>query len=103
MGHKIYISPQISRIGVNTYPNMMGILAGLHVERKYACTKNRDHPNLDECPLIWKNFSEAKYLTGMIEDAPFDGNFNYNKTGKGGKFYQIICFECTNFYGILKI
>lgn len=35
----------------------------------------------NDCPLIWKQFDSAKYLTAHTEDAPDFGGFHYKKAG----------------------
>jgi len=40
-----------------------------------------DNSSVDSCPLIFRRFDEAKYLTSFIEDSPFYTMFNYKQTG----------------------
>ncbi|CAG7724398.1 unnamed protein product, partial [Allacma fusca] len=68
-----------TRIGVNTFPNMMGVLGGME-RYKYPCWA-RPKNKFDDCPLIWKNFSRNNYITALIEDHAEIAIFNYIKTG----------------------
>ncbi|CAG7724308.1 unnamed protein product [Allacma fusca] len=68
-----------TKIGENTFPNMMGGMGGMKFE-DYPCWKTR-HAKLDNCPFIWKNFSRNNYITGLIEDSAALGTFNFMKTG----------------------
>lgn len=36
---------------------------------------------MDDCPIIWRNFSRAGYVTAYVEDEPTIGTFNYKKAG----------------------
>ena len=36
---------------------------------------------MDNCPLIWKNFSANNYFTSFLEDEPHISIFNYEKAG----------------------
>lgn len=36
---------------------------------------------LDDCPFIWKKYSELNYMTAFLEDSPRIGIFNYEKVG----------------------
>ncbi|CAG7731387.1 unnamed protein product, partial [Allacma fusca] len=68
-----------TKTGVNTFPNMMSILGGME-ENHYPCWKDKKN-FLDDCPLIWKNFSSSNYITALLEDSAGIANFNYMKTG----------------------
>ncbi len=70
-----------TKIGENTFPNIMGAIGGMS-PGKYSCWPAQ-LAKLDDCPLIWKNFSENGYLTAFLEDAPGIAIFNYEKTGFG--------------------
>ena len=47
---------------------------------KTTCYPNRT-TNLDECPLIWKEFAKRGYATVYMEDEPEFSTFNYLKAG----------------------
>ena len=36
---------------------------------------------MDSCPILWRNFSRAGYVTAYVEDEPTIGTFNYKKAG----------------------
>uniref|UniRef100_A0A1B6EWE6 Uncharacterized protein n=1 Tax=Cuerna arida TaxID=1464854 RepID=A0A1B6EWE6_9HEMI len=65
----------------NTFPNLMAILTGMnYTQVRKECMQTNNDP-VDECPFIWKKFSEKGYITGYGEDDPTIGSFNYEKTG----------------------
>ncbi|CAG7642277.1 unnamed protein product [Allacma fusca] len=68
-----------TKIGDNTFPNMMGALGGMETN-KYPCWKKKTD-FMDDCPLIWKNFSSSNYVTALLEDSAGIANFNFMKTG----------------------
>lgn len=45
-----------------------------------SCFKTAMTP-MDDCPILWRNFSRAGYVTAYVEDEPSIGTFNYNKAG----------------------
>ncbi|CAG7729635.1 unnamed protein product, partial [Allacma fusca] len=68
-----------TKIGENTFPNIMGVLAGMELN-KYPCYNGSKY-KVDSCPLIWKNYSRSNYVTAFLEDSPGLAIFNYLKTG----------------------
>ena len=68
-----------TRVGKNTFPNVMAFLGGMSVN-KYPCWR-RESQKFDDCPLIWKDFSKQNYVTGYLEDVPGLAAFNHYKTG----------------------
>lgn len=70
-----------NKIADNTFPNLMAILTGMDPDDvKETCWKTRD-TFLDDCPYIWKNFSDEGYVTSLVEDVSWMGTFNYEKLG----------------------
>lgn len=68
-------------VGENTFPNAVAFTMGYQSEElPLVCNYSMSHP-LDPCPFIWKEFSEANYLTAFIEDVPLLATFNHYKTG----------------------
>lgn len=67
-----------TKIGGNTYPNLVGMLTG-----KFASEHNFDDKKdyMDKLNLIWKNFSDSNYVTSHGEDWPELATFNYLGTG----------------------
>lgn len=68
-----------NKIGLNTFPNLVGVLTGHHSHTYY----NGSDPDMhfDHLPLIWKSYSEQGYMTSLIEDMPGFSVFNYEKKG----------------------
>nr|XP_027230658.1 uncharacterized protein LOC113822323 [Penaeus vannamei] len=69
-----------NKVADNTNPNTVASLMGLTQEElKETCQPHRT--KFDDCPLIWKNFSRAGYVTIYGEDSPQFGVFHYNRFG----------------------
>ncbi|ROT82752.1 hypothetical protein C7M84_024084 [Penaeus vannamei] len=70
------------KVADNTDPNMYAVLMGLTAkEFKQNKCRPRQNAKYDDCPLIFKNFSQAGYVTAFAEDAPWMGIFHYNQVG----------------------
>lgn len=70
-----------NKIADNTFPNLMAILTGMDPnDTKKTCWKTEEY-FLDDCPYIWKNFSEEGYVTSYVEDESWISTFNYAKRG----------------------
>lgn len=71
-----------NKIGDNTFPNVMTILTGLSYYElvNHTCMPNRGH-KLDDCPFIWKNYSQKGYVTFHLEDLAWVGTFRFTRTG----------------------
>ncbi|XP_068086105.1 uncharacterized protein [Anabrus simplex] len=70
-----------NKVADNTFPNLVPVLAGLSEKELRNSCWPKDKSSFDNCPFIWKRFSEAGYRTGFGEDAPWLGMFNYLKGG----------------------
>lgn len=68
-----------TKVGENTFPNIMASIGGME-PYNYSCWQKRED-KMDDCPLLWKNFSQNGYMTALLEDAPGIAIFNYEKTG----------------------
>lgn len=70
-----------NKIADNTFPNLMAILTGWTLTQiSQRCIKEIG-VKLDDCPYLWKNFSQEGYLTAYSEDEPYISTFNYEKYG----------------------
>lgn len=69
-----------NKIGDNTFPNLMAILTGHSTEHLKSCWKSKKE-ELDNCPYLWKEFSNQSYITVYGEDQTSITTFNYNKKG----------------------
>lgn len=65
----------------NTFPNLMAILTGYNNSVSYAKCAPRETGKLESCPLVWKGFREAGYVTAYGEDEASISTFNYHKVG----------------------
>uniref|UniRef100_A0A0A9ZE12 Uncharacterized protein n=1 Tax=Lygus hesperus TaxID=30085 RepID=A0A0A9ZE12_LYGHE len=65
----------------NTFPNLVAILAGMTYKQIVNLCFPSNKTPMDNCPLIWKNFSDSGYITAYAEDEPTIGTFNYHKRG----------------------
>lgn len=70
-----------NKIDDNTFPNLMAILTGQTVTQLRSSCWGSNSKKLDNCPLIWNEFSKEGYITAYAEDLPSIGSFNYHKTG----------------------
>lgn len=69
-----------NKVADNTSPNMAASLMGL-TEEELKRTCQPKNTLFDHCPLIWKNFSHAGFITVYGEDAPAVGIFHHEKFG----------------------
>ena len=70
-----------NKIGDNTFPNLMAILTGMNVNQLCDTCFPSNYKKLDDCPFIWKNYSQRGYVTAYFEDEAYIGSFNYAKYG----------------------
>ncbi|XP_011049249.1 PREDICTED: uncharacterized protein LOC105142989 [Acromyrmex echinatior] len=70
-----------TKVADNTYPNLVPVLSGLNQEELRDLCWQMPNKTFDECPLLWKNFSDAGYRTVFGEDACSMSTFNYLKPG----------------------
>lgn len=69
-----------NKVADNTTPNMAASLMGLTQEElRRACQPASTV--FDACPLIWRNFSDAGYVTAYAEDVPSVGIFHHGRFG----------------------
>ncbi|XP_048757347.2 uncharacterized protein LOC125667748 [Ostrea edulis] len=59
-----YVLKGYTKVGDNTYPNLLSLLTGLKAYTKEV------PPGLDNVPFIWKNFSRKGYIDLLSEDHP---------------------------------
>ncbi|EDW98402.2 uncharacterized protein LOC6538156 [Drosophila yakuba] len=71
-----------NKIGDNTFPNLLAILAGYNPESalQKVCNWHEDGC-LDRTPFIWHYLRNASYLTAYAEDESQMSTFNYIKPG----------------------
>ena len=70
-----------NKVGENPLPNLAAILMGLSQEQlRKQCWASR-YEKFDNCPFIWREFSNLGYVTAYVEDEPTGSTFNYHKTG----------------------
>lgn len=73
----------MTKVGDNTYPNMVAVLAGRPVysypelASHFVPLAHSSSDTFDDWPLVWKNFSRAGYTTAFNEDLPHLSIFNY--------------------------
>ncbi|XP_062573561.1 uncharacterized protein LOC134235442 isoform X2 [Saccostrea cucullata] len=71
-----YIMKGQTKVGVNTFPNLVSLLTG---KVCYSKELPSYEEILDPFPFIWKNFSASGYATLLAEDSPGMGSFTYWK------------------------
>ncbi|XP_068218699.1 uncharacterized protein [Palaemon carinicauda] len=72
-----------NKVADNTHPNLLAILMGLtKLElQKHKCQAERAKNKFDDCPFIWKTFSEKGYVTIYGEDLPEMWAFHHDSPG----------------------
>lgn len=77
-----------TKVGDNTDPNLTAVLMGLTVDelKHHSCQtkrtgKRHNKGKMDNCPLIWRNFSDSGYATAYAEDGAWMGVYHFNKIG----------------------
>ncbi|XP_071446730.1 uncharacterized protein [Hetaerina americana] len=93
---KAVVFKGLTKTGDNTYPNMMPMLSGLAAYKHLYADDllpgeklwipvwggfDSRHQNFDDVPFVWKNFSNAGYVTMFAEDLPEYSIFNYLAKG----------------------
>lgn len=68
-----------TKVGANTFPNILPILTGKYSHQLQKTPPYKDF--YDGYPLIWKNFSRCGYVSLFAEDAPHMATFNYLDKG----------------------
>ncbi|ODM96358.1 hypothetical protein Ocin01_10324 [Orchesella cincta] len=66
-------------VGYNTFQNVVAALTSLNEKEINSSCQNQ--LAFDNCPFIWKNFSQRGYTTSFGEDMPTWGIFNYEMAG----------------------
>lgn len=70
-----------NKVADNTFPNLIPILTGLSEEELRELCWPSNSEKFDDCPFIWKNFTQSGYITSFAEDSSWMGVFNYLKKG----------------------
>lgn len=70
-----------NKIEDNTFPNLIAILTGKTLPQLRKLCWPSASSKLDNCPILWNNFSNQGYLTAYAEDEPQMATFNYEKKG----------------------
>ena len=79
LGNIFYLEG-LNKMADNSFPNMIPLLTG---RRLYSgeLSGSENYGPYDDWPLIWKNYSQAGYLTSLHEDYPEFTLFNYKSNG----------------------
>lgn len=70
-----------TKVADNTFPNLVPVLSGMTADQLSKLCNPYPKHKLDDCPFIWKNFSDEGYLTAYTEDIYWMGSFNYARYG----------------------
>lgn len=70
-----------NKIGDNTYPNLMAVLAGKDVDEIESTCLAGDKPKFDDCKFIWDDYKASGFSTMFAEDWVMASLFNYCKPG----------------------
>lgn len=68
------------RVGDNTFPNLIPVLTGKHIEELTNCWPTITS-RFDKCDFIWNKFHKNGYATVFAEEEAWMGLFNYEKRG----------------------
>ncbi|CAI9739025.1 XP_029657266.1uncharacterized protein LOC115231360 [Octopus vulgaris] len=74
---KAYSFPGLTRVGVNTLPNIIPLLTGKFLNE----SKYHQGMSFDSVDFIWKNYSSKNAITLLVEDRPRTGAFNFYRRG----------------------
>lgn len=69
-----------TKIGENTFPNLVSILTGKTKDEIYRNCNPAKH-ELNSCEFIWDKFRKLGFITAYGEDETAIGTFNYQRTG----------------------
>ncbi|XP_023241724.1 uncharacterized protein LOC111639970 [Centruroides sculpturatus] len=79
---KAEILKGMTKVGDNSFPNMVPFLTGRKVGMSQQEFPGKDCSGpFDDWPFIWKNYSKAGYVTALTEDNPEFTLFNYISKG----------------------
>lgn len=79
---KVEILKGLTKVADNSFPNMIALLTGRKVYMNpQELPGNEKKGPYDEWPFLWKNFSNAGYITGLTEDDPVYTILNYAAKG----------------------
>ncbi|KAL1458550.1 hypothetical protein WDU94_008688 [Cyamophila willieti] len=96
-----------NKIGDNTFPNLVAVLAGMSEKELTDNCWPTPKSTLDNCPFLWKNFSEKGFRTLYAEDAFHMSTFNYFKSGfkrsPTDYYFHIFSKESENSIGNTKL
>lgn len=71
-----------TKVGDNTFPNLMPVLTGLsETELQKFCWNADNNFRFDKCPFIWKKYKSKGFVTSFGEDSSWMGIFNYQRKG----------------------
>ncbi|KAG5666120.1 hypothetical protein PVAND_017726 [Polypedilum vanderplanki] len=70
-----------NKIGDNTFPNFMAILAGVNETYAFDKCSTKETGGINKCKLLWDNFKDQKYTTAYAEDSMEISTFNFYKKG----------------------
>ncbi|XP_008545568.1 uncharacterized protein LOC103569827 [Microplitis demolitor] len=69
-----------NKIGDDKFSNIMSILTGQNASLSNAYY-NSESEGLNDCPLLWKNFKQAGYVTAYGEDVSYLDSLNFRNNG----------------------
>ncbi|XP_050513171.1 uncharacterized protein LOC126888815 [Diabrotica virgifera virgifera] len=70
-----------NKVGDNTFPNVIPVLTGKHIEEIQKDCWPTDNHHFDNCSFVWKGYKQKGYVTVFDEDSSWMGIFNYQKKG----------------------
>lgn len=70
-----------TKVGEDLFSNMVPVLTGMTTDQLTKACISKKKPKLDNCPFIWKNFSQNGYLTSFTEDSTGSAIFGQKNYG----------------------
>lgn len=92
-----------NKVGTATLPNVLAMLTGMSLdEATHSCWNHSFLSFFDNCPFIWKNYSERQFLTSYAEDKlPYSIFYNKLYARRGFRyqptdyFYNFLSMQTT--------
>ena len=82
--HHFYELRGYTKVGTNTFPNMIPFLTGQHYTELTTDQKLK-YIYFDDWPIIWRNYSSKGFVTAFLEEMSTFGLFHFNLKGFRGQ------------------
>ena len=80
--HRLHVFRNFVKPMDNSFPNAVALLTGMRVDPTQEALLKANGTHFDRLlPYVWRDFADAGYVTGLLEDMAQIGVFNYGKKG----------------------